>query len=869
MFSFSGKNHILYRYALCLFLIISVLFLGLSNNISFSNGRKEININNQNFITNVNDNTIHLDLIEPNAFYGPYYYTWTENPWPESSTSSWSTFQDSGSYRYSYGAPYFSFTEEGTGPAKFIDTGIYRSIAIRDDAESCTGGMLEFNIRFRTWNVGLSGGFEESYCRWYAGYQTGTGHGSNNIDSVVKEGWIGSSSSWTVYKPTTLVDSAYSNILYTIGSKTPGTLYTFTIGTEGTVQDSTLLAADRCQCYIYNVRLFSLQYRRYITVSDLTSYWGNIVDIDGDGFKPGSTITAVWVGSTRISQTDCLIGSRIIQSDGQIPDNFGIRVPTDLEGEYSSIRIETSYQTTTFDSSTGFPGITIHPRITINGNSDFTLYTKQGNGLQSTPYILDGYSLNLQSTSSYGVSISNTNAYFIVQNSIIYNGNEPNHGIIINSVQNGVFENNEIYNIGYVGIYAEEMSNCNFTNNQIYNNLDGIIFDNNCHNNNIGNNFISNNYDIGLYIDPIMGGSHSNYFNYNLIEYNGNYGIFTQGSTDYFVRNYIWLNTGANIYDGGISETWSQNLVTADGDFDSDLLENRDEVYAGTDPFSPDSDGDGIPDGWEVAYLLDPLDDSDSIIDTDLDGLVNLAEYQHNTNPLLPDTDEDGIIDGSEVFNYGTSPTNNDTDSDNISDFDELFIYGTDPNKADSDSDGLTDFYEITVSLTDPNNPDTDSDGLPDSWELDNGTDPNVDDANGDEDSDGLTNFEEYTLGTNPQSSDSDSDGMPDKWEHDNGLDPLTYSSDNDEDDDDLTDLDEYLNETDPNDTDTDGDGYPDGTEVEEGTNPTDPDDYPVEESPTPSTSPTMKTSIPIIPVILIASLIIGLNLKSKRNKNN
>ena len=46
-----------------------------------------------------------------------------------------------------------------------------------------------------------------------------------------------------------------------------------------------------------------------------------------------------------------------------------------------------------------------------------------------------------------------------------------------------------------------------------------------------------------------------------------------------------------------------------------------------------DSDGDGIPDKWELAMGLDPLDPRDALLDYDGDGLNNLAEYRSGTNP--------------------------------------------------------------------------------------------------------------------------------------------------------------------------------------------------------------------------------------------
>jgi len=84
------------------------------------------------------------------------------------------------------------------------------------------------------------------------------------------------------------------------------------------------------------------------------------------------------------------------------------------------------------------------------------------------------------------------------------------------------------------------------------------------------------------------------------------------------------------------------------------------------EPLSGDADGDGLPNDYELTYLLDPFRD-DAAEDPDNDGLTNLQEFQRGTHPRLADTDGDGFNDGTEVA-LGTDPLNPDTDGDGLPD---------------------------------------------------------------------------------------------------------------------------------------------------------------------------------------------------------
>ncbi len=142
-------------------------------------------------------------------------------------------------------------------------------------------------------------------------------------------------------------------------------------------------------------------------------------------------------------------------------------------------------------------------------------------------------------------------------------------------------------------------------------------------------------------------------------------------------------------------------------DSDSDGLTDYNEVaYDGNaltynpandlNPLMLDTDNDGMGDGWELLWGMDPLaDDGAKDDDWEPDGLTNLQEYQNNTDPNNADTDADGMTDGWEVL-YGFNPAYNDGDGYQDPDGDELvnwleYKYGTEPNNPDTDGDTIQD----------------------------------------------------------------------------------------------------------------------------------------------------------------------------------
>lgn len=107
-----------------------------------------------------------------------------------------------------------------------------------------------------------------------------------------------------------------------------------------------------------------------------------------------------------------------------------------------------------------------------------------------------------------------------------------------------------------------------------------------------------------------------------------------------------------------------------------------------------DSDGDGIPDFWELRYshLANWLDSSDANDDLDGDGYTNLQEYLNGLSPDNrdpKDTDFDNLLDSVEIA-LGLDPLSNDTDGDGLPD--RLDNWPADYNEVQS---GLIDVLSI------------------------------------------------------------------------------------------------------------------------------------------------------------------------------
>lgn len=72
--------------------------------------------------------------------------------------------------------------------------------------------------------------------------------------------------------------------------------------------------------------------------------------------------------------------------------------------------------------------------------------------------------------------------------------------------------------------------------------------------------------------------------------------------------------------------------------------------YIELQPFS-DSDGDGMPDAWEIAHGLNPDNPADANTDADADGVTNLQEYLAGTNPSTGNGNAGTITISTDIAN--------------------------------------------------------------------------------------------------------------------------------------------------------------------------------------------------------------------------
>ena len=204
-------------------------------------------------------------------------------------------------------------------------------------------------------------------------------------------------------------------------------------------------------------------------------------------------------------------------------------------------------------------------------------------------------------------------------------------------------------------------------------------------------------------------------------------------------------------------------------DIDNDNLSALDEFELASNPFTNDTDGDGLPDSWEAMFGSEGLESTywpvygSNWFNSSTDWNNTTIHHILDPNSIVEDPDNDGFPNNCE-YKFGTDPLINNS----FPGQGQLF------DCPDTDGDGWNDYLEMILS-SDPligsiMPPDSDGDGVTDAWDSfpndntewhDNDNDSIGDNLDTDDDNDGVVD----TLDMFPNATgfwiDIDGDGTP------------------------------------------------------------------------------------------------------------
>src|SRR5438876_8770406 len=136
-------------------------------------------------------------------------------------------------------------------------------------------------------------------------------------------------------------------------------------------------------------------------------------------------------------------------------------------------------------------GLTLHPEIYITDNSQFTLANgvTGGKGTESDPYVIEGWEMDASTTSTAGIDIRYTSAYFVIRDVYVHGITD---GIDFLYVVHGRIENTTTAN-NFNGITLSSSVADVIDNNAVSGNQEGIT--------------VTNSQSIGCYNNTVVGSS--------------------------------------------------------------------------------------------------------------------------------------------------------------------------------------------------------------------------------------------------------------------------------------------------------------------------------------------------------------------------
>ena len=347
--------------------------------------------------------------------------------------------------------------------------------------------------------------------------------------------------------------------------------------------------------------------------------------------KPGGNPANILIhldtlGSVHVLSKDLIVYSQtnpnsIIYSDSDLKTYQGYdQVITSSFNEVPGLKNTFSFNIGNYNNQQLLfidPYVSVAP-ITILQNSDFynytILYGVTGTGTATDPYIFNNLNITSNADNTPGILITNTNLYFIIENCYFAINGTNSPSIDLESMSNGVVENNIIANYPGAssllnkGIYVISSPNTNISSNTIPNRYYGVQIANPTGNNGpyiVFNNTITNttyaiwtattinlkvdlnhlvNDSNGIYLatqrlDPQMDTITNNILNSTIINgygiqvfcnntlvtgnqvYGFGYGIYTPSDVNLTIENnYVYDSYNANFYIYGVyNSTYTNN----------------------------------------------------------------------------------------------------------------------------------------------------------------------------------------------------------------------------------------------------------------------------------------------------------------------
>jgi gliding motility-associated-like protein len=408
--------------------------------------------------------------------------------------------------------------------------------------------------------------------------------------------------------------------------------------------------------------------------------WTNVVD--GGVYSGALTSTLTITGATYnmnnnkyrvvVNSSDYICGNTNSASANLIFPNSPPVANDDNQSASPLLEDGTNGTVTILTNDTDLDG---NPTAPLNGTGQFTVDLDTVNaGIQTTFTSSAGvWTLN---TASGVMTFDPANNYFGTA-TLVYNLCDPSGAcdtatitFVVTSVNDAPIANNDS---------ATTLYDTNITfavsNNDI--DIDGTI----------------NNSTIDL--DPSSPGIQTTFTvpgqgtytanNNGTVTFNPLPGFEGNSSINYVIQD----NEGAISNSATISITVGLCSANATADCDQDGLSNASESSLGTDPYNPDTDGDGVIDGTEVVDLTNPLNFCQSVEEH--------ATLTPSTAFSTADCDGDGLLNGQEFGNIIGRPF--DSNGNGIPDYLEVNSY----NLSNSD-DGLEIFNGVSPSSDDIKN---------------------------------------------------------------------------------------------------------------------------------------------------------------------